>query len=131
MRVFSILRDDVVSAKDFRRWTQRVSFAVAVVMVAWGATILLSKSVTLWFATSAAVWLALLLDSMLWLFRGSFITLAATSLTTTVVACLFSTVQIGATAAQSTGYCWEYYCSRNSFFSLSTPSGRRTMSGNC
>jgi hypothetical protein len=27
----SILRDDVVSTKEFRRWTQRVSFAVAVI----------------------------------------------------------------------------------------------------
>jgi putative oxidoreductase len=76
-----------------------VSFAVAVIMVAWGVTILLSQSVTLSFATSAAVWLALFLGSMLWLFRGSFIALAAASLTTTVVGRLFSTVQIGVTAA--------------------------------
>jgi putative oxidoreductase len=71
-------------------------------MVAWGGAIILSQSVTLWFATSAAVWLALFLGSMLCLFRGSFIALAAASLTTTVVGRLFSTVQIGATAAGST-----------------------------
>jgi putative oxidoreductase len=102
MRVFSILRDGVVSTKDYRRWTQRVSFAVAVIMGVWGATILVSQSVTLWFATSAAVWLALFFGSLLWLFRGSFIAFAAASLTGTVVGRLFSTVQIGATAAGST-----------------------------
>jgi putative oxidoreductase len=97
-RGFLNLGNEVVIVINRMRWTQRVSFVVAVIMVVGGMAVLLSQRVTLWFTTSAAVRMLLLLAPVLWLFRGSFGALAAAILTTTVVGRLFSTVQISSAA---------------------------------
>jgi putative oxidoreductase len=87
-----------MSIEDYMRWTERLAFAIAVIMATWGATVLITQPVTRWFATSASVWLLLLVASMLWLLRGSFSALASASLSAAIVGRLFSTVSIGAAA---------------------------------
>src|SRR3982074_2266593 len=71
-------------------WLSRVTLAVAVIMIGWGASVLLGQPVTAWFAASAAIWMALLLIAALWQLRGSFIAIAALALATAGVSRLFS-----------------------------------------
>jgi putative oxidoreductase len=76
------------------RWLSRVTLAVAVIMIGWGASVLLGQPVTAWFAASAAIWMALLLIAALWQLRGSFIAIAALALATAVVSRLFSILRL-------------------------------------
>ncbi|HEV7448044.1 MAG TPA: DoxX family protein [Steroidobacteraceae bacterium] len=75
-------------------WLSRVTLAVAVIMIGWGASVLLGQPVTAWFAASAAIWMALLLIAALWQLRGSFIAIAALALATAVVSRLFSILRL-------------------------------------
>jgi putative oxidoreductase len=76
------------------RWLGRVTLAVAVIMIGWGASVLLGQPVTAWFAASAAIWMALLLIAAFWQLRGSFIAIAALALATAVVSRLFSILRL-------------------------------------
>ena len=55
---------------DSARWVGHVALAVAIIMVGWGLTLVLTQSVTAWFATSATIWMALLLIAAVWQLRG-------------------------------------------------------------
>src|SRR3979490_1890080 len=81
------------------RWLGRVTLAVAVIMIGWGASVLLGQPVPAWFAASAAIWMALLLMSALWQLRGSFIAIAALALATAVVSRLFSILRLNPPAS--------------------------------
>ena len=76
------------------RWLSRVTLAVALIMIGWGVSVIISQPVTTWFTTSATIWMALLLISALWQLRGSFIAIAALALATAVVARLFSILRL-------------------------------------
>jgi putative oxidoreductase len=80
-------------------WLSRVTLAVAVIMIGWGASVLLGQPVTAWFATSAALWMAVLLIAALWQLRGSFIAIAALALATAVVSRLFSILRLNPPAS--------------------------------
>jgi putative oxidoreductase len=84
---------------NYARWLSRVTLAVALIMIGWGASVLIGQPVTAWFATSATIWMALLLISALWQLRGSFIAIAALALATAVVARLFSIVRLNPPAS--------------------------------
>jgi putative oxidoreductase len=75
-------------------WLSRVTLTVAVIMIAWGSSVLLGQPVTAWFATSTTIWMALLLISALWQLRGSFTAIAALALATAVVSRLFSILRL-------------------------------------
>jgi putative oxidoreductase len=81
------------------RWLGRVTLVVAVIMMGWGASVLVGQPVTAWFATSAAIWMALLLIAALWQLRGSFIAIAALALATAVVSRLFSILRLNPPAS--------------------------------
>ena len=81
------------------RWLSRVTLAIAVIMVGWGASVVLGQPVTTWFAASATIWMALLLIAALWQLRGSFTAIAATALATAVVARLFSILRLNPPAS--------------------------------
>src|SRR5229473_3278151 len=81
------------------RWLSRVTLAVAVIMIVWGASVLIGQPVTAWFAASAAIWMALLLIAALWQQRGSFIAIAALALATAVVSRLFSILRLNPPAS--------------------------------
>jgi putative oxidoreductase len=83
-----------MNTKTYLRWLSRVTLAVAVIMIGWGASVVLGQPVTAWFAASAAIWMALLLISALWQLRGSFIAIAALALATAVVSRLFSILNL-------------------------------------
>src|SRR5438132_2334963 len=83
-----------MSIDDYARWFSRVTLAVAIVMVGWGLSVVLSQPVTGWFAASATIWMALLLISALWQLRGSFTAIAALALATAVVSRLFSILRL-------------------------------------
>src|ERR1700720_2813801 len=83
-----------MSIDDYARWLSRVTLAVAIVMIGWGSSVVLSQPVTAWFAASATIWMALLLISALWQLRGSFIPIAALALATAVVSRLFSILRL-------------------------------------
>jgi putative oxidoreductase len=76
------------------RWLSRVTLAVAVIMIAWGSSVLLGQPVTPWFAASTTIWMALLLISALWQLRGPFAAIAALALATAVVSRLFSILRL-------------------------------------
>src|SRR4030081_3059193 len=80
-------------------WLSRVTLAVAVIMIGWGASVLLGKPVTPWFAASATIWMALLLMAALWQLRGSFVAIAALALATAVVSRLFSILRLNPPAS--------------------------------
>jgi putative oxidoreductase len=84
---------------NFVRWLARVTLVVAVIMIGWGASVLLGQPVTAWFATSTAIWMALLLIAALWQLRGSFIAIAALALATAVVSRLFSILRLNPPAS--------------------------------
>src|SRR6266576_5000159 len=76
------------------RWLSRATLGVAVIMIGWGSSVVLSQPVTAWFATSATIWMALLLLSALWQLRGSFMAIGALALATAVVSRLFSVLRL-------------------------------------
>src|SRR6202171_2573723 len=79
---------------DYARWLSRVTLALAIIMIGWGLSVVLSQPVTAWFAASATIWMALLLISALWQLRGSFTAIAALALATAVVSRLFSILRL-------------------------------------
>ena len=81
------------------RWLRRVTLAVAIIMIGWGASVVLGQPVTAWFAASATIWMALLLISALWQLRGSFTAIAALALATAVVSRLFSILRLNPPAS--------------------------------
>src|SRR6266478_4221171 len=81
------------------RWLSRVTLAVAIIMIGWGLSVVLSQHVTAWFAASATIWMALLLISAFWQLRGSFTAIAALALATAVVARLFSILRLNPPAS--------------------------------
>src|SRR6266850_7375724 len=81
------------------RWLRRVTLAVAIIMIGWGASVVLGQPVTAWFAASATSWMALLLISALWQLRGSFTAIAALALATAVVSRLFSILRLNPPAS--------------------------------
>ncbi len=88
-----------MNTKTYLRWLSRVTLAVAVIMIGWGASVVLGQPVTTWFAASATIWMALLLISALWQLRGSFIAIAALALATAVVSRLFSILNLNPPAS--------------------------------
>jgi putative oxidoreductase len=81
------------------RSLSRVTLAVAVIMIGWGASVLLRQPVTAWFAASATIWMALLLIAAVWQLRDSFTAIAALALATAVVARLFSILRLNPPAS--------------------------------
>src|SRR6266851_4644574 len=67
------------------RWLSRATMAVAIIMIGWGLSVVLSQPVTAWFAASATIWMTLLLISAFRQLRGSFTAIAALALATAVV----------------------------------------------
>src|SRR5882757_1883275 len=84
---------------DYARWLARATFAVAIIMIGWGASVVLRQPVTAWFAASATIWMALLLISAFWQLRGSFTAIAAFALATAVVSRLFSILRLNSPAS--------------------------------
>ena len=84
---------------DYARWLSRVTLAVAIIMIGWGLSVVLSQPVTAWFAASATIWMALLAISAFWQLRGSFTAIAALALTTAVVSRLFSILRLNPPAS--------------------------------
>src|SRR5882672_67001 len=76
------------------RWVRRVTLAVALIMIAWGSSVVLGQPVTAWFAASATIWMTLLLIAALWQLRGSFLAIAALALATGVVSRLYSILRL-------------------------------------
>jgi len=83
-----------MSINDYARWLSRVTLAVAIIMVGWGLSVVLSQPVTSWFTVSITIWMALLLIAAFWQLRGSFIAIAALALATAVVSRLFSILRL-------------------------------------
>src|SRR6266446_6893557 len=81
------------------RWLRRATLAVALIMIAWGSSVVLGQPVTGWFAASATIWMALLLTSAFWQLRGSFTAIAAFALGTAVVSRLFSILRMNPPAS--------------------------------
>src|ERR1700682_5749123 len=90
---------DAMSIDTSARWLSRVTLAVAIVMIGWGLSVILSQPVTAWFAASTTIWMALLLISAVWQLRGSFVAIAALALATAVVARLFSILRLNPPAS--------------------------------
>jgi putative oxidoreductase len=83
-----------MSLDDHARWLSRVTLVVAIIMIGWGLSVVLSQPVTAWFAASATTWMVLLLISAFWQLRGSFTAIAALALATAVVSRLFSILRL-------------------------------------
>ena len=83
-----------MSINDSARWLSRVTLAVAIIMIGWGLSVILTQPVTAWFAASTTIWMALLLISAFWNLRGSFAAIAALALATAVVSRLFSILRL-------------------------------------
>src|SRR6267154_576425 len=90
----SIRGADAMSIDNFARWLSRVTLAVAIIMIAWGLSVIFTQPVTNWFAASTTVWMALLLVSAIWQLRGSIPAIAALALATAVVSRLFSVLRL-------------------------------------
>jgi len=88
-----------MSIDNSARWLSRVTLAVAITMIGWGLTVILTQPVTAWFATSSVVWMALLLISAIWQLRGSFTAITALALATAVVSRLFSILRLNPPAS--------------------------------
>lgn len=88
-----------MSIDNSARWLSRVTLVVAIIMIGWGLSVILTQPVTAWFATSSTVWIALLLISAIWQLRGSFISIAALALATAVVSRLFSILRLNPPAS--------------------------------
>jgi putative oxidoreductase len=76
-----------------------VTLGVAIIMIGWASSVLLTQRVTAWFAASATIWMALLLISALWQIRGSFTALAGLALAIAVVSRLFSVLRLNPPAS--------------------------------
>jgi len=83
-----------MSIDDSARWLSRVTLAVAIIMIGWGLSVILTQPVTAWFAASTTIWMALLLISAFWNLRGSFTAIAALALATAVVSRLLSILRL-------------------------------------
>jgi putative oxidoreductase len=83
-----------MSVDDYARWLSRVTLFVAVIMIGWGLSVVLSQPVTAWFVASTTIWMTLLLISTFWQLRGSFVAIAALALATGVVSRLFSILRL-------------------------------------
>jgi putative oxidoreductase len=81
------------------RWLSRVTLAVAIIMIGWGLSVILSRPVTTWFAASTAIWMVLLLMCAIWNLRGSFTAIAALALATAAVSRLFSILNLNPPAS--------------------------------
>jgi putative oxidoreductase len=90
---------NAMSIDNFARWVSRVTLAVAIIMIGWGLSVVVSQPVTMWFAASATIWMALLLISAIWQLRGSFPAIAALALATAVVSRLFSILRLNPPAS--------------------------------
>src|SRR6266853_518076 len=90
---------DAMSIDDYARWLSRLTLVVAIIMIGWGLSVVLSQPVTAWFSTSATIWMALLLISALWQLRDSFTSIAALALATAVVSRLFSILRLNPPAS--------------------------------
>src|ERR1700675_1649807 len=88
-----------MSINDSARWLSRVTLAVAIIMIGWGLSVILTQPVTAWFAASTTIWMALLLMSAFWQLRGSFTAVAALALATAVVSRLFSILRLNPPAS--------------------------------
>jgi putative oxidoreductase len=88
-----------VAIDNYVRWLSRLAFAVAIVMVGWGASVVFREPVTVWFTASVAIWMASLLISAFWQLRGSFTAIAAFALSAAVVARLFSILRLNPPAS--------------------------------
>src|SRR5258707_13131791 len=88
-----------MSIDDYARWLSRVTLAVAIIMIGWGLSVVLSQPVTAWFSASATIWMALLLMSAFWQLRGSLAAIAAFALATAVVSRLFSILRLSPPAS--------------------------------
>src|SRR5271168_3810456 len=84
----------VMSIDDYTRWLSRMTLGVAIIMIGWGVSVILTQPVTAWFAASTTVWMVLLLISAIWRLRGSFIAIPALALATAVVSRLFSILNL-------------------------------------
>jgi putative oxidoreductase len=85
---------DPMSIDDSARWLSRVTLVVAIIVIGWGLSVLLTQPVTAWFGASTTIWMALLLISAFWQLRGSFTAIAALALATAVVSRLFSILNL-------------------------------------
>src|SRR5258708_1804605 len=90
---------DATRIDDAARWLSRVILAVAIIMIGWGFSVILSQPVTAWFTASTTIWMALLLISAIWQLRGSFMAIAALALATAVVSRLFSILRLNPPAS--------------------------------
>src|SRR6266550_2779715 len=81
------------------RWLSRVTSAVAIIMIGWGLSVVLSQPVTAWFAASATISMALLLICAFWQLRGSLTAIAALALAAAVVSRLFSILRLNPPAS--------------------------------
>src|SRR5258707_14505318 len=88
-----------VAIDRYLRWLSRLTLVVAIIMIGWGLSVVLSHPVTAWFAASATIWMALLLISALWQLRGSLTAIAALALATAVVSRLFSILRLNPPAS--------------------------------
>jgi putative oxidoreductase len=79
---------------DHARWLNRLTLAVAIIMIGWGVSVVIRQPVTAWFAASATICMALLLISAVWQLRGSFTAIAALALASAVVSRLFSILRL-------------------------------------
>jgi putative oxidoreductase len=80
-------------------WLGRLTLAVAILMIGWGLSVVLTQPVTAWFAASATIWMVLLLLSAFWQLRDSFTSIAALALATAVVSRLFSVLRLNPPAS--------------------------------
>jgi putative oxidoreductase len=87
------------SIDNSARWLSRVNLVVAIIMIGWGLSVILTQPVTTWFAASATIWMLLLLLSAIWQLRGSFPAIAALALATAVVSRLFSILRLNPPAS--------------------------------
>src|SRR3981081_3817863 len=88
-----------ISIDNSARWLSRVTLAVAIIMIGWGLSVILTQPVTAWFAASTTIWMVLLLISAIRQLRGSFTAIAALALATAVVSRLFSILRLNPPAS--------------------------------
>src|SRR5713226_7755466 len=88
-----------MSIGNSARWLSRATLVVAIIMIGWGLSVILTQPVTVWFAASTTIWMALLLMSAIWQLRSSFTAIAALALSTAVVARLFSILRLNPPAS--------------------------------
>src|SRR5229473_2202024 len=88
------MRTNAMNTEKYAHWLSGATLVVALIMIGWGASVIISQPVTAWFTTSATIWMVLLLISAVWQLRGSFTSIAALALATAVVARLFSILRL-------------------------------------